>query len=199
MFYLCLTHGASIREKDRIPFGWCFRTQPRETHRERGANCHVILGSYQSALLVSFTPLISANRGNKLTPPMMLVLMAAGVALLFQVYAKVIFYSGFSRSPLSFPSCLITRSSPPFVMQGIPIKWGRAELQMAVLNERKSGVWGRERGNWEFTRAELGKQAWFGTSAIAEDVGETRELVWGGLPLQRASRCVIIFVGMFSE
>ena len=27
MFYLCLIHGASIREKDRIPFGWCFWTQ----------------------------------------------------------------------------------------------------------------------------------------------------------------------------
>jgi len=28
MFYRCLTHGALIREKDRIPFGWCFRTHP---------------------------------------------------------------------------------------------------------------------------------------------------------------------------
>jgi len=26
MFYLCLTHGALIRDKERIPFGWCFRT-----------------------------------------------------------------------------------------------------------------------------------------------------------------------------
>jgi len=28
--YLCLTHGAFLREKDRIPFGWCSRTQPIE-------------------------------------------------------------------------------------------------------------------------------------------------------------------------
>jgi len=28
MFYRCLPHGALIREKDRIPFGWCFRPQP---------------------------------------------------------------------------------------------------------------------------------------------------------------------------
>jgi len=28
MFYRCLTHGALIRKKDRIPLGWCFRTHP---------------------------------------------------------------------------------------------------------------------------------------------------------------------------
>jgi len=30
MFHRCLTRGSFIREKDRIPLGWCFRTQPRE-------------------------------------------------------------------------------------------------------------------------------------------------------------------------
>ena len=30
MFYRCLTHGALIRDKDRIPFRWCFRTHPWE-------------------------------------------------------------------------------------------------------------------------------------------------------------------------
>jgi len=29
MFYLCLTHGALVRDKDRKLFGWCFRTHPR--------------------------------------------------------------------------------------------------------------------------------------------------------------------------
>jgi len=35
MFYRCLTHGTLIREKDRIPFGWCFRTHSsRSFHRQ---------------------------------------------------------------------------------------------------------------------------------------------------------------------
>jgi len=29
-FYCCLAHGDLVREKDRIPFGWCFRTHPWE-------------------------------------------------------------------------------------------------------------------------------------------------------------------------
>jgi len=29
MFYCCLTHGTLIREKDRIPLWWCFRTHSR--------------------------------------------------------------------------------------------------------------------------------------------------------------------------
>jgi len=29
MFYRCLTHGALIGGKDRIPLKWCFRTQPK--------------------------------------------------------------------------------------------------------------------------------------------------------------------------
>jgi len=32
MFYLCFTHWAPIRKEDRIPFEWCFRTQPRQAN-----------------------------------------------------------------------------------------------------------------------------------------------------------------------
>jgi len=39
MFYRCLTHGALIREKDRIPLGWCFRTHPYEDVHIRWASC----------------------------------------------------------------------------------------------------------------------------------------------------------------
>jgi len=44
MFCRCLTHGALIRDKDRIPFGWCFRTHPSGFFRRRlllsGSECH---------------------------------------------------------------------------------------------------------------------------------------------------------------
>jgi len=44
MFYLCLAHGALIREKDRIPFEWCFRTQPGGgTSSERWVPVHFSL------------------------------------------------------------------------------------------------------------------------------------------------------------
>ena len=31
MFCRCLTLGALVRDKDGIPFGWCFRTHPRQS------------------------------------------------------------------------------------------------------------------------------------------------------------------------
>jgi len=48
---------------------------------------------------------------------------------------------------LSLPQTPFSRSlrSIPFVIRGI--QWERYRLQMADLNERKNGVWGREKGN----------------------------------------------------
>ena len=40
----------------------------RDTHRERGAHCHVTLASHQLALMVPCIPRISTHRGNKLSP-----------------------------------------------------------------------------------------------------------------------------------
>ena len=48
-------------------------------------------------------------------------------------------------SSLSPKLRFLARSDPPFVIRGI--QWKRSGLQMADQNERKNGVWGREKGN----------------------------------------------------
>jgi len=50
-------------------------------------------------------------------------------------------------SPLSPKVRFVARSGPPFVIRAILIQWERSGLQMADLNERNNGVWGRERGD----------------------------------------------------
>jgi len=65
MFYLCLAHGASIREKDRIPFEWCFRTQPRSDDRaSTGPHPHLLCSAQLITVSESFW-LCSPNRSLK--------------------------------------------------------------------------------------------------------------------------------------
>jgi len=60
MFYLCLTNGAFLREKDRISFGWCFWTQPWEeppsvdqTCEQREPGLSIVSGEQYSSFIRS--------------------------------------------------------------------------------------------------------------------------------------------------
>ena len=69
---LSLTHGASLREKDRIPFGWCFRTQPckKATHTNKwrrktsptldGSDPTVIVSPWRAGKEASVLPCIDS-------------------------------------------------------------------------------------------------------------------------------------------
>jgi len=78
-------------------------------------------------------------------------------------------YSGFARSPLSLPLTpffFFARPGPPFVIRDIPIQKERSGLQIADLNGRKNGVWGRDRE--DRANAEYNKPASLGVAMLGQ-------------------------------